>query len=112
MFMITIYNYVIEPAARNIYNLSLIDFNVYPSIKNTVINFRLIDFNYTNTFYFIVIFIIILIVLKLSYVYTKEKMIRHGYVTIPSYLILYSLLASIAWMGVLIDLIIKRKQNW
>ena len=112
MLMITIYNYIIEPAARNIYNLSLIDFNVYPSIKNTVINFRLIDFNYTNTFYFIVIFIIILIVLKLSYVYTKEKMIRHGYVTIPSYLILYSLLASIAWMGVLIDLIIKRKQNW
>lgn len=112
LLMITFYKYLIEPIFRNIYNLSLIDFNLLIPIANSINNFKMLDFNYTNTFFVIVISIIILIILKLSHKYTRETMIRHGYITIPSYLLLYSFLASIAWMSVAIDLIINKKQNW
>ena len=95
LLMVSVYQYIIEPLLRNFYNLSLIDFNILIPLTNSINNFKLMDFNYTNTFFVIVISIIILIILKLSHKYTRETMIRHGYITIPSYLLLYSFLASI-----------------
>ena len=112
LLLVSLYQYVFQPLFRGMYNLSLIDFNLNVPFTNSINNFKLLDLNYTNTFFIIIIFIIIIVVLKLAHRYTRETMIRYGYVTIPSYLILYSLLASVAWMSVVIDLIINRKQSW
>tara|TARA_Y100000310_G_scaffold295904_1_gene327702 strand:- start:11721 stop:12968 length:1248 start_codon:yes stop_codon:yes gene_type:complete len=108
---VAVYQYILSPLIDKIYALYIIDFNLI-TITNTFRNVGALDFNYTNFFYLIVIFILILIVLRASHRYTKETFGRYGYITIPSYLILYSILASIAWVTVVFDLLRNKKQQW
>lgn len=44
--------------------------------------------------------------------HTKEPLTKYGYFAVPAYLLAYSLIATIVWLGVGFDLVRQRKQKW
>ena len=106
------YNHILKPLLIKLYDLSFIKFNIAYSVDRIIERFDILNLNYTNLFFAVVMMILGLYVLRLSYNYTREKIFKEGYFAVPAYLILYSMLASWVWLGVIFDLIRGKTQKW
>lgn len=112
LVMVTLFKFVIEPLYQKIYDLSFVNYNIMPFVKQGMENFQVLDFSVVNIFFGIVSFIIFLRFLILANNYAEEKTFKHGIIVIPIYLLFYSILMSGVWFGVLFGLIIGKKQKW
>lgn len=108
---IALFNFI-QPWARRIYDLKYVNFDVLMFLRNINLSFSYLDFNYQNLYFAMVVFVFGMIIIYLAHKYTKEKWTKHGKVTVPAYLILYSLLISIVWIGIFIDFVRGRIQKW
>lgn len=111
LIIISGYNFFL-PWARRIYDLHYINFDVVTLLKNITINFHLLDLNYSTVFFAVSIFAVGLVFIWLAHSQSKESWIRHGKITVPAYLLMYSLLVSIVWMGILFDFLRGKIQKW
>ena len=109
---ISTYNYIILPLARKFYDLSFINFKILFKIKDFINNFNLLDINYMNLFLGFVSLGIGMLIIYYAHKNTKEKIFKYGLWSIPAYIISYSLLASLVWLSVFIELLINRVQKW
>lgn len=107
--------HIVRPLARWIYDISFVGFSwshFVSSWQVRIANFALLDINYTYLIFGGISLTLALLILKLSFRYTKERYTNQGWVSVPLYLILYGTIASGIWLGVFIDLIFGRKQKW
>jgi len=114
VFFLIVYH-LLRPLFKWVYNASFVNFNLDIFLATTyksIINFNLLDLNYTNIIFGVTSLILALTILKLSFRYTKERYSNQGWISVPAYLILYGIIASGIWLGVFIDLIFRRIQKW
>ncbi len=109
---VTAYNFMLKPLIKKIYSWSFVDFNILMTSSDFLNRFSLIDLNYTNIFFAIVIFTLSIFFLMQAHKHTKEPLTKYGYFAVPAYLLAYSLIATIVWLGVGFDLVRQRKQKW
>ena len=112
VLFVVIYSNILKPLALKIRILSLTDFDVILPIKRAIDNFALINIDFINYFYLLVIFVLALFLIKQAHKHANEPLAKNGYFTIPAYLFLYSILASIVIFGVFIDIVRGKVQKW
>jgi len=106
------YNTVIQPLFMRLYGLSLTSFNVAIPINNFISSFTILDVNFSNLFYGVSVLFFALILLYVAHKHANEPLAKHGLFTIPSYLLFYSILASIVIFGMFFDLARGKRQKW
>lgn len=104
--------YGLKPYANALYNSVFIDFDFYTLIRTFKADFNLLDLNYTTLLIFIVMVGISVYVLKKSHAVTKEKVDKHGFFSLLSYLLFYFLVLGFIWVGIILDLAFRKKQKW
>jgi len=109
---VVLYSNLIQPLITKIKVLSLTDFNFVMPLKRFMDNFAFINLDLVSYFYAIVLFILALFLIKYAHKHANEPLSRYGYITIPSYLLFYSVLASIVLFGVFLDLVRGKFQKW
>lgn len=107
---------LLSPLRYWIRDLSYINYNLFFLIKNWFIelftNFSLFNFNFMALFLGGVIMVLSGTAFYLAYSFTDEKFLKYGVLIIPIYLLIYGFLASIVWLGVFIELSLKKIQKW
>jgi len=110
------YKFLLKPYSKWVYDMLFVRFDIIYFFKdwaaNFMKNFALIDLNFTNLFFAFVSISISLLIIKLSFYYTREKYQKYGIVTIPAYMLLYGIMASFVWLGVFLEMVFKRNQKW
>lgn len=110
------YKSVFKPYFKWIYDMFFVRFDVIYFFKEWLSNFMqhmtMLDINYTSVFLASISIILSLIVIRLSFYYTKEKYTRYGMITIPAYMALYGIMASLVWLGVFLEMVFKKNQKW
>jgi len=109
---LTGWRFILKPLINKINNWSSINFDFSVFLRNLQFNFTWFDLNFTNLFFGIVSLTLSLIIINYAYHYTKEKVFRYGFVSVPIYILAYGLLASIVWLTVFVDLLRGKKQRW
>ena len=109
---LTSYRYIFKPLYKQIVNWSSINFDLLVFLQNLHFPFTWFDFNYTNLFFAIVSLTLSLIVINYAYSFTREKVFKHGFISVPVYIVVYGLLAAFVWLTVFIDLATGKKQKW
>tara|TARA_Y100000310_G_scaffold105082_2_gene103462 strand:+ start:848 stop:2104 length:1257 start_codon:yes stop_codon:yes gene_type:complete len=103
---------LIKPAYKYIVSLYHINFDIITLIKGYTFDISFLQFNYTNVFYALVIFCLGLIIIYFAHIYTKESWKSRGRLAVPAYLVLYSILLTLVWMGIAFDFMRGRIQKW
>ncbi len=111
-FSVTIYRFLLRPIWRKIYELFHVNFHVGSAMKLYIDTFNVVDLNYTNIFFALVIFSLSATILIVAYRKTREPLLKYGPITVPAYMFLYSFISSIAWAGAIFDLIRGKKLKW
>ena len=109
---LTSWKYLLKPLSKKISHWSSINFDLGVFLRKFSLHFSWIDLNYTNLFFGIISFILSLIIINYAYHYTKEKVFRYGFISVPIYIVAYGLLASAVWLTVFADLLRGKKQRW
>ena len=111
-FFIVGYVTIIRPLWFKFHNYSLINFDILPLIGKWLSNFSLLDLDYTNLFFTLSMTIIILFLLYHAHKQTKENFSFNSIISIPLYIVFYSILASLSLLSVFVDLARGKKQKW
>lgn len=106
------YNSVFRPLFSKIYNLSMVNFNVWPFLRESIGNFHIIDMNLTQMFFTIVTGIFAGLLIYYAHIQTNEKFSKNSLIAIPSYLLFYSILSGAIMLLVFIELILGKRQKW
>ncbi len=109
---LTSYRYIFKPLYRHVVNWNAINFDFSVFFRNLKFPFTWYDINYTNLFFAIVSLSLALLVINYAYRFTREKVFKHGFVSVPIYVLTYGLLAAFVWLTVFIDLARGKKQRW
>ena len=115
--VISLYTYLayaglIKPLMLKFYNFSLIDYNLAIPVSRYINTFSWLDINFANVFHTIMFTTLALLLIYYAHKHTKEPLRKYGLITIPAYLICYSILASIAIISVFFDLARGKIQKW
>lgn len=106
------YKYILKPLYTWLHDLSFVQYDALYFLKRWIGNFQILDLNIVNMFFGTVTFILGIGIIILANKYAEEKTFRYGVLTMPFYLLFYGILMFGAWFGVLIELIIGKKQKW
>ncbi|HIH26104.1 glycosyltransferase family 2 protein [Candidatus Woesearchaeota archaeon] len=109
---LTSYRYVFKPLYRHIINWNSINFDFAVLMNNLRFPFTWFDINYTNLFFALVSITLALIVINYAYSFTREKVFKYGFISVPLYIIVYGMLAAFVWLTVFVDLAVGKKQKW
>ncbi len=109
---LVLYSNIFVPLWTKLKMLYFSNFNLLPSVQWGIDNFKFIDVNYTNIFYTIMLMVFAAFLLYYAHKACKEPLTKEGYLVIPSYLLLYGLMATIVLVGVFVDLARGKKQRW
>lgn len=112
LFCYVTYASALKPLALKLYNLSLINYEIIVPFSSYYRNLQLLDLNLVNGFHAIAFGIIALLLIYYAHKHTHEPLKKHGYITIPAYMITYSILAAIAILSVFLDLARGKVQKW
>jgi uncharacterized membrane protein YozB (DUF420 family) len=110
--LISIGWYGVKPYIDYLYNLRLVHFDIITFIKHINFNFTFIDLNFATICVAGAMLAISLYVIKKSEVSTNERFLQYGSAGIAVYLLFYFLFLGVIWVGVLFDIVTKRKQRW
>jgi len=112
IIFITAYNYVLKPLYHKIHDLSFVNYDFFYFFNKWLVNFQMLDLNTVNIFFGIVTFILGIKIIMLANNYAKERTFRYGVMLMPIYLVFYGILMFGVWFGILIELLIGKKQKW
>jgi cellulose synthase/poly-beta-1,6-N-acetylglucosamine synthase-like glycosyltransferase len=99
---------------RKVFQLSLINFDIMTLIRNWSFNFNILDLQYVEiSIAFSVLFLGILVMIA-SFSYCKEKITRYGrtFVSMVSYMLIYSFIVSFVWLMIGIEIVRGKVQKW
>ncbi|MDP7180741.1 MAG: glycosyltransferase [Candidatus Woesearchaeota archaeon] len=89
-----------------------IDFDFLTLIKTFTFDFHILDLDFTSISLAIIMLIISVFIFTKSHVVLKEKVNKHGILSSVIYLLSYFVLLGIIWIGILVELMIGKKQRW
>jgi len=104
--------YGLKPYVKGIYNSFLIDFDFYTLIKTFQYDFNILDINYTTILVAVIMLAISIIILKKSHTETKERLKKHGLISLASYLFFYFLVMGFIWVGITLNFLFRREHKW
>ena len=110
--LLTGWRFVVKPLLKRIDNWSSINFDLLVFLQRLHFDLSWIDLSYTNLFFGIISLTLALIIINYAYHYTREKVFRYGFISVPIYILAYGLLASTVWITVFIDLLRGKRQRW
>lgn len=111
LFFIFIIWMFIRPIILRLYDLSKIQFDFMPLLRNNIKDYTFFNLNLGPMFYGIVILILSFIFLLMAYNNSDEQ-IRKNKKPIFFYIALYPFLIAVIWIGVILDLIRGKIQKW
>jgi cellulose synthase/poly-beta-1,6-N-acetylglucosamine synthase-like glycosyltransferase len=107
------YYMIAKPAKEALERLWLTDFDVFGWLKMLEFSINPLSLDYFKVVIFIVVFSISLAMLYLSHKHTKERLLKHGIISLVFFFFFYYLLLGIVWLGVAFDVVLRRfKQTW
>jgi cellulose synthase/poly-beta-1,6-N-acetylglucosamine synthase-like glycosyltransferase len=110
--LLTSLYYAIQPRLNFLANMSTINFDFWTLLKNFSFNFNLFDLNYALIMSSIFMLLFSVIIVYKSHKHSNEKLLRNGILPFLFFFIYYYLIMGIAWVGVTIDLLMKKVQRW
>lgn len=114
--LIVSYTIIIKPFVKWLYDMSYINFDLLFVFKrwlySMINNFSMLNINLTNLFFAVTALACSLTFLYFAYKFTREKILRHGIIAVPAYLLLYSFIASAIWVSVFFELMMGKVQKW
>lgn len=111
-FFIVSYVTIVRPLWFKYHNYALINFDIIPLFSKWFSNFSLLDLDYMNLFLSFSMTLIVLFLLYHAHKQTREKFSMNSIISIPLYILFYSVLASLSLLSVFIDLARGKKQRW
>ena len=112
VMIISILYYTFEPYFRYIYHLSFVDFDIITMIKNFIPSYHIFDFNYMTLFVALCMLAVTFFIFRKSHIKTKEKIFKFGSIPVIVYIFFYFLLLGVMWIGIVFDLVLRRRQRW
>ena len=109
--LVLFYN-ILKPLFNGLYNLSLVDFDIFSFISNLNLNLNLLDFNYYKLIIIAVMITLSLTVFTLAHKYTKQRLTSQGIAPLLVFILFYYLLLGAIWLGIAKDLIFKKAKKW
>jgi len=111
IILVLFYN-ILKPLFNGLYNLSLVDFDIFSFIANINFNLNLLDFNYYKLIIIAVMITLSLTVFTLAHKYTKQRLTSQGIAPLLVFILFYYLLLGAIWLGITKDLIFKGAKKW
>lgn len=108
----TIIYYFFKPKVEFIRNLFIIDFDFWVFLENLKYSFNILDLNYAAIFTTILMFSLSIFILIKSHKYMSEKVFKHGFLALITFLFFYYIFMGVVWIGIIIDLVRGRVQKW
>ncbi|MEK6940653.1 MAG: glycosyltransferase [Nanoarchaeota archaeon] len=112
IILLVAYSNIVAPLYAKLKMLYFTNLNILPGLKWGINNFRMIDLNFTNIFFSISLTGFAVLLLYYAHKACKEKLTKQGYFAVPSYLLMYGVLAGVVLLGVFFDLTRGKKQRW
>src|SRR3989338_2046230 len=103
---------IIKPLAKALHNLSLVNYDIMTYVRNYRFELNLLDFDYYKIIIFVSVLTISLADFIASHKYCREKLAKHGIIPLFVFMFFYYLLLGIIWLGIVKDLLFKRKTEW
>ena len=97
---------------KSINNLRYIGFDLITLIKNFRLDFHILDLNFASIISAMIMLILSVYILIKSHASTREKVTKHGILSIGIYLLAYFALLGVMWVGILVEMLIGKKQRW
>jgi biofilm PGA synthesis N-glycosyltransferase PgaC len=97
---------------KDFIDLRFVNFDLWTLIKNINFNFIVYDLNFALIATSIVSIFVSAIIMAKAFKHTDEKILKQGILPVAFFFIYYYLIMGIAWLGVIFDLIVRRKQSW
>jgi cellulose synthase/poly-beta-1,6-N-acetylglucosamine synthase-like glycosyltransferase len=110
--LLTSLYYAIQPRLNFLANMSTINFDFWTLLKNFSFNFNLFDLNYALIMSSIFMLLFSVIIVYKSHKHSNERLLKNGILPFLFFFIYYYLIMGIAWVGVTIDLLMKKVQRW
>ncbi|MBI3035279.1 glycosyltransferase family 2 protein [Candidatus Woesearchaeota archaeon] len=104
--------YGLKPYVKTAYHSILINFDFFTLIKTFKFDFNLLDLNYTAILVAVVMLAISILVLTISHSETKERVAKHGTLSLIFYLFFYFLVIGFIWLGIVIDFAFGKRHKW
>lgn len=105
--------YLIWPILLNLKDLWVVRFDFLPYMKDIFnFNFHILNINITITFVLLSLLLITITVFVLSHKNARERVRKHGTLTIIPYFFIYYILLSLVAVVVIGELLLGKKQKW
>ena len=108
----SLFYYGLKPYVKAAYNSIFIDFDFYTLIQTFRFDFNWLDLNYTAILVAITMLVLSITILVKSHTETKERISKYGIFSFISYLFFYFLIIGLIWMGIVMDVVFRKKQKW
>lgn len=109
---IILYQNLVKPLSKTLYNLSLVNFDIFTFISNFKLNLTALDINYYRLIILLVMFSVSIAVFVIAHRYTKERITKQGIFPLVTFLFFYYIFLGIVWGSIAKDLILRRKEKW
>ncbi len=107
-----IYSSIINPVSGILHNFSQVHFDILPFLKNIDVSFQFLDINFFRLEIMGFLMALSAIVIFLAHSFTKENLLRYGVFSLLLFAFFFYITLSVVWMGVLKDVLLKRRQRW
>lgn len=111
LVLITIYFGFIK-YLKDFIDLRFVNFDLWTLIKNINFNFIVYDLDFALILTSVVALIVSATIMAKAFQHSNEKILKQGIIPVAFFFIYYYLIMGLAWLGVIFDLILRRKQNW
>ena len=104
--------HMIKPLINKIYDISFINFNVGFVSSLWMERFSFLDFSYMILFFSFIVLSFGVAWIAYAFRHTNETFSKKGLVSSATFMVIYPFFLSFVWMGVIFDLVRKKKQKW
>lgn len=112
ILMLTAIYYSLTPVLQYLYHISLVDFDFFTILQHVEFTLQFLDIDYITLFVGVVMLCTTAFVLKKSQTISNEKLTTYGSAPLFLYLFIYFFFLGFVWLGVLFDLLLRKKQRW
>lgn len=107
-----LWKHVLLPFMEKLYDISYINFDYVLLNKLWLERFTFFDINFMLVYFLFVIIVFALFWISLAHKYAKVNFFKRGIFNTLIYILIYPTFLSIVWIGIVVDLFLRRVQRW
>lgn len=104
--------YLIKPFWNELSNFYLINFDIFPYLKNITFDMVILDLDFAILFLSIIVFIIGILILVISHRFSSERITKQGLFSPVFFVLFYFIILGYFWIGISAELIRGIKKDW